>query len=120
MKKLYIILILFLLVASNVEAYHTTNKYGRYDDENPKNHKDIVIINNNYNIHDNIIIVNDRYSRYNIYYRRDSSKYTTYRRPLSYRYYNDYDRLYRYSRHYKDYRTKYTRYPRYRDVIYSY
>ncbi|MBI2668182.1 hypothetical protein HYX17_05450 [Candidatus Woesearchaeota archaeon] len=74
MKKAIIFIILILLLAGNVEAYHTTNKYGRYDDQNPKNHKDIVIINNNYNIHHNIIINNDGHSRSSYY--RPSSRYT--------------------------------------------
>ena len=99
MKKAIIFVILILLLAYNVEAYHTTNKYGRYDDQHPKNHKEIITINNNYNIHDNIIIVNDRVSKY--------SRYNNYRHSnRASRYYED--RNYRYDRYDKDYRT--TRY----------
>jgi len=120
MKKLFILFVFLILVASNVEAYHSTNKQGRYDDQNLKNHKSIVVINNNYNIHNNKIIQRDSYrdSRYSSYNRYSgSNRYSKYnsRSRYSDRDYrtsrsNNYNKYSKYNSRYSSYKTsKYSR-----------
>ncbi len=125
-----------ILIVSNVEAFHTTNKHGRYDDQNLKNHKIIIVINNNYNIHDNNIIQRDsykgiRYSNYNKYSKYNSkyknSKYSSYNSKNNNYRTSKYSRSKHYTKSYKsrynNYRTsKYSRskHSRVRDSVYVY
>ncbi|MDP6642092.1 MAG: hypothetical protein QGF74_01800 [Candidatus Nanoarchaeia archaeon] len=129
MKKSFILFVFMILIASNVEAFHTTNEHGRYDDQHPKDHKGVIFINNHYNIHDNTIIQResyrgtryssyDRYSRYNSRYRdRDyrTSRYLNYR-------ISKYSRSKYYTKSYKSRYDNYRRSKSYRvrDSVYVY
>lgn len=68
----FMMLFVFMISLSSASAYHSTNKYGRYDDENPRYHcyKDSYYKCNSYsysNPYRKHYINSDRYRNY--YYR---------------------------------------------------
>ena len=74
----FVIFFMFIILLNYVNAYHTTNVYGRYDDENPRYHCD----GSYYNYHSTYRHSNP-YREYHSYSNRYRDYYYRYH-PLTY------------------------------------